>query len=368
MEDVLKVKLTSLGLTEEHVSKLEAEGAKDEAGIASLSASEIKDIAGCGLVTAKQVAAAFAAVPSSTTFVSTDAFSSVLPTVPDEESWLKALRAGGVLKVEQSTVISAIRAALAKRAGLYNVPAQLVRAMEDYTDETEEQVSPEFFKLRKMLTRTNYGDLFSAIDGLDGTYVSDKRKSELLKRIDELWPNVLQFNDLLKTWQQSWLQGAANPAMLMMAFAGTAGGAMPPGMMSPPDTAVLRDAAEAVNDSINRVFRGPGVQITAALAYEASQIKETLQQPGLPALVGVPNREQMLKKLGVSVDATYPRLEQNITQFVLGIMAVPDQPAGEDELRYFGALFMLGGQIAWDKLSGHVLPWKAGLARRDVNV
>jgi hypothetical protein len=123
-------------------------------------------------------------------------------------------------------------------------------------------------------------------------------------------------------------------------------------MMSPPDTGALRDSAEAVNDNINRIFRGTGVQISAALAYEANRIKETLQTPNLPTLVGAPNREQMLKKLGVSVPATYPRLEQNLTKFVLGIIKASDQPAGDEELRYFGALFMLGSQIEWNLLDG----------------
>lgn len=363
MEDALKTKLTGLGLTEEQISKLETEGAKDEAGLASLTANEIKDITGCGLVTAKQFAAAFAPVPAAPAAVSADALNAVLPVVPDDESWAKALRAGGVLKVEQSTVISAVRAALANRVGLYDVPAKLVSAMETYTDETEEQVTPEFFALRKQLTRTEYGDLFAAIDGMDGSFATKTRKSELLTRIDgALWPAVLSFNGQLQSWQQAWIQGAANP-MAMMAMMAGGMGAMPPGMMSPPDTGVLRDAAEAVNDQINRIFRGTGVQIAAALAYEANKIKDTLQKPELPALIGTPNREQMLKKLGVTVPATYPRLEQNLTQFVLGIMQASEHPAGEAELRYFGALFMLGSQIDWLQLEGRGSVGRAGLGR-----
>jgi hypothetical protein len=366
MEDVLKTKLTGLGLTEEQIGKLEAEGAKDEAGVASLTADEIKAITGSGIVTAKQVVAAFAPAPASTTFVSAETFGTVLPSVPDDASWLTALRAGGVLKVEQSTVISAVRAALAQQAGLFNLPAKLVAAMEAYTDETEEQVPVEFFKLREQLVQDSYGDLFEAIPGLNGKFVSDARKKELLSRIDsDLWPEIISFHGQLKNWQESWMQGAANPMMLMAMMAGGRG-AMPPGMMAPPDTAALRDAAEAVNDKLNRIFRGTGVQIAAALAYKANRIKETLQQPGLPVMIGAANREQMLKKLGVAVDATYPRLEQNVTQFVLGIMAVQDQPAGEDELRYFGALFMLGGQIAWEKLGGPTSASKAGIGRRDL--
>jgi hypothetical protein len=280
----------------------------------------------------------------------------VLPSVPNDDSWLNSLRAGGVLKIEQSTVISAVRAALADRFGLYDIPKALVGAMEEYVDVTEEQVGEEFWQIRKQLTRRSYGDLFQAIDGLDGSYVTDKRKNELLSRIsDNLWPAIFTFNESLAGWQESWMQGAANPAMMVAAMAGLAGGGvgMPPGMMQPPDCGVLRDAAETVNDALNRTFRGTGVQITAALAYEANQIKAMIENPRLPMLCGQPNRELLLKKLKVSVPAIYPRLETNLTRFILGIMQTDRVPAGNDELQYFGTLFMLGNQIPWEDLERH---------------
>lgn len=62
MDDVLKTKLTGLGLSEEQVGKLEAEGVKTEADMAMLSDAEVKAVADCGLVVAKQVAAAFKAM------------------------------------------------------------------------------------------------------------------------------------------------------------------------------------------------------------------------------------------------------------------------------------------------------------------
>jgi hypothetical protein len=353
MNDELKTKLSELGLSEEQVGKLAAEGVTDDSGMTLLSGDDVKSITGCGLVTARKVAAAFVPqVEVSASAPSSEALDMILPSVPDDKSWVDALRAGGVLKIEESTVISAIRAALAYRAGLFDIPQKLVSAMEAYTDETEEQVGPEFFRMRKLLTRSEYGDLFAAIDGMDGNFVTKGRKEEMLRRIDgHLWSSIRSFNDQLQAWQQAWMQGAANPMAMMAMLAGGAG-AMPPGMMSPPDTGALRDSAEAVNDNINRIFRGTGVQISAALAYEANRIKETLQTPNLPTLVGAPNREQMLKKLGVSVPATYPRLEQNLTKFVLGIIKASDQPAGDEELRYFGALFMLGSQIEWNLLDG----------------
>ena len=58
----------------------------------------------------------------------------------------------------------------------------------------------------------------------------------------------------------------------------------------------------------------------------------------------------MLRQLGVAVSATYPRLESNLTRFVLAVLRIKDQPAGNEELQYLSALFMLGSQIPWDQL------------------
>ncbi|MBM3261720.1 hypothetical protein FJY93_04900 [Candidatus Kaiserbacteria bacterium] len=279
----------------------------------------------------------------------------ILPSVPGDESWLSALRAGGVLKIDQSTVISAIRAALAHRVNLFEIPEMLARRMEQFADENAEPVPEEFFKLRKQLTRRSYADIFEAIEGLDGTFVTDARKNQLLGRIDaNLWPSIVSFQTQLKAWVDSWQQGAANPAMLMnavMAVVGGGGvGAMPPGMMAPPDTGTLRDQAEAFNDEINKVFAGTGIQIASALAFDASRIKQILENQRLPALIGAANRDQMLRQMGVEVSATYPRLEANLIKYALAIMKVKDVAAGNEELQYFGSLYMLGSQIPWDQL------------------
>ncbi|MFC1623041.1 hypothetical protein ACFL2R_01330 [Patescibacteria group bacterium] len=291
--------------------------------------------------------------------VGTVSFDAVLPTVPTDASWVEALRTGGVLKVDQSTVISAIRATLALRAGLFGIPEKLAVLMEKFADENEEQVDPEFFKLRKQMTRRNYSDIFAAVEGLDGTYVTEKRKKQLFKRIDShLWPAITEFYEQLKSWQETWLQGTTGPAATGAAIAalvgggGMVGGVLPPGMMQPPDTGILRDSADAVANAINKVFAGTGVQIASALAYDATKIKETLVNPRLPALTGAANRDQMLRQLDVAVSATYPRMETNLTRFVLSVMQVKDQPAGNEELQYFGMMFMLGSQIPWDQLKG----------------
>jgi hypothetical protein len=292
-------------------------------------------------------AGAGAATPT----LSLDTSLAILPNAPDDSSLLAMLKAGGDLKVNQGTVISAIRAALANRSGLYDLPALLVDRMESHAESLEEPVGPEFFKLRKLLTQRNYGEIFAALD-VEGAFVSQKRKATFLDRLDALlWPALSAFQAQLKHWTESWQQGMANPAALMAIMVGSAGGqALPPGMLQPPPTGALRDAAEAVNTQINRVFAGVGVPVAMALGYDAMKIREVLEAPNLPAQIGAASRDQMLKLLDVAVSADYVRLEQNLVRYALAIMAFPGVPA-DAELAYLTSMTMLGGQIPWDSLA-----------------
>jgi hypothetical protein len=269
----------------------------------------------------------------------------ILPTIPDDESWLNALKIGGVLKPDRSTVIAAIRAALAEKVGFFDLPVKLLKEMERFADENDEPVDPTFFKLRQQVTQRTYAEVFEAIPGLDSEFVTDVRKRQLFERMrTSLLPSVAAGYKQLKAWHDNWTQGAANPAMMMLAITGGNDGGLPAGMMAPPDTGPLRDCGEDINNAINAAFKGVGSQIASALAYDASQIRKIIEDPRLPALIGTPNRDQMLKKLGISVSANYTRQEQNLVKFILGFMQVKDI-AAESEAQYFSALCMLGNQI-----------------------
>ncbi len=284
------------------------------------------------------------------TFATTPSFD-VLPAAPDDAAWLNMLKTGGELKVNGTTVISAMRAALASRSGLYDLPSTLADLMETHAQSLDEPVGEEFFKLRKLLTRRSYAEIFAALE-VDGSFVSEKRKSVFVKRLDEvLWPALLSFQGQLMAWRDAWQDGMANPAAMMGAFAAMAGGGgMPPGMMQPPATETLRDAAESVNNDINKTFAGVGVPIAMALAYDAQRIKEVLENPTLPSQVGAANRDQMLRMLDVNVTPDYVRLERNVTRYALAVMEYPNITSGQEELGYLTSLTMLGSQIPWDRL------------------
>lgn len=353
--DPVADKLREYGADDGVIAKVRDLGAATVDDLAELEVNDLVN-AGLKLVPARKLVGSLkpaVQVVDAAAAAATPVAFDILPSVPDDGPWLQMLKTGGVLKVNQSTVISAIRAGLAQRVGLFDVPARLAVAMEQFADTNDEQVDPVFFELRKQLTRRSYAEVFEAIDGLDGTFVTEARKRQLFDRIDQyMWPAILSFYDQLRSWQENWMQQGANPAMFMAAIASMGGGglALPPGMMQPPDTNVLRDAADAVNDGINRVFAGTGATIASAVAYDAAQIRKTLEDPRLPSLIGAANREQMLKQLKVAVPPTYPRLETNLTRFVLAIMQVSNQAAGNEELQYFGTLFMLGSQIPWPEV------------------
>lgn len=355
MNEELKAQLIELGLKEDQVQKLADEGVVTIEDLKLFSEQDIKEKTGAGLVTVRKIVATLSPkIENPVTATAMSFGADVLPEIPSEESWLIALRAGGVLKVEQSTVISAIRAALADKVYLYDLPSKIVKAMESFADANAEPVpAKEFFAIRKQLTRKSYAEIFEAIDGLDGSFVTDARKNAFLKKVDELlWPAIVSFYNQLKAWVDAWQQGASNPGMMMNIMATVmAGGKVPAGMISaPPETGTLRDEADALNDGINKVFSGTGAQIAAALAYEASSIKKMLENTQLPSMIGVANREQMLRTLKADVPATYPRLETNLSKFVLGVLKVKDIADGDEALQYFTSLHMLGAQIPWDKL------------------
>jgi len=276
----------------------------------------------------------------------------MLPSVPEEDSFLEMLKVGGVLKVGKTEIISATKAAIASSLGIYDLPATILKHMESFAEEQAEPVGEDFYKLQKLVTSRKYGDVLSAL-GVSGNFVSERRKRDLLERINsKLWVALRQFNNQLSSWQAAWAQGATNPGLLLASLAmGQSGQNMvPPGMMQPPETDSLRDEAESVIESINTVFAGTGIPVSRALAYDASKIREILEESALPAATGYANRDQMLRGLGLAVGADFVRLERNVTRFALGVMELPKVASGNEEYGYLGALLQLGASIPWDKL------------------
>lgn len=365
--DALDAKIKAFGGNDETLTALKNMGVETVDDLAVLTEADLV-AAGLKLVKARKLiddiktakaaeAPASAATPAPTVapMAFPSDFGAILPTVPSDESLLRSLKVGGMLKVDDSTYNSALRVFLADRAGLFTVPEKLSVAMEQFADDSDEPVDPSFFKLKNQITRRNYGELFAAIEGLDGTFVSKKRREEFLRRMrSELCPAIRSAWLALNGWYDSMVTTAGNPAMLVSSLAGALSGAGPAfSAANMPPTDVMCDASDTLKDAINHTFRGTSGPVAAAMAYDAMEIVKTLEDRSMPAMIGMANRDQMLKKLGVSITANYARLEQNLVRFVLAFIKFTDEGAG-NEIAYLTALWQLGRQIPWEELVGGV--------------
>ena len=352
-QDVI-AKLQEYGATPAAIDKIVNEfGVETMDELSSMTADELFS-AGMKLVKARTMLNGIqkpATVTGGNTSAQTDNIGQSLPDVPSDSAWLDILRTGGVLKVDESSYIAAVRATQADQMGLYDIPDKLVKAMEAYTDETEEQLDARFFKMRNMLTRRNYSEIFQAIEGLDGSFVTAARRKEFLLRVKEtFWPALQSSFQALNAWEQALMANYANPAMFASQMnAMMRGGAAP--ITFQVDSSGVRDAGASLADAINRVFRGYGTVIAAALAYEAYLIRQTLEDPSLPKLLGTPNREMMLKKIGSGVSMNYVRQEQNLVKYVIAFLQYNKQ-APDNEIQYLNDLYQVGTQIDWNRLGG----------------
>lgn len=273
----------------------------------------------------------------------------LLTVIPADEAWLSNMKAGGILKVGSDVYIAATRAAIASKAGIYDVPKVLVGAMEEYALQNDEPVADTFYALSRQLTQRSYGELFAAIPGVNGNFVSDKRKKELVTRVEKhVWPAVGATWRVLSNWHRAWVASVSGPAAFgMLVGQNNACGPMP--SMTPPDTAVLRNAADDLRNAINAALAGTGKVVASAMAYDFMQIKRVLSDQSLPATIGAANREQMFKKLGLAVSSNLIDAEANITNYVINFARVGQQVGGI-EVYFYDQLYQLGLSIDWSQL------------------
>ncbi|MFC1656528.1 hypothetical protein ACFL14_00990 [Patescibacteria group bacterium] len=280
-----------------------------------------------------------------------DSIYHALPEVPDEEDFITILKTGGELNFEETDVMAAVKAAIASRFCLFSVPDKLARMMEDYARGMKEPCGPKFYDLMRMITSREHAAIMAAA-GVKGSFASQRRRKELREKIDQnLWRDAYRFYQALERWQSQWTSGLANPTAAISAMVlHEKGAALPPGVFDAPPVDSIYDEAESVIGSINNIFSGTGIPVGRALAAEAMQINEILEDEDLPALIGVTSREQMLDHLGVSVKANDVRLARSVSRFILSIMNLPKVPIDQAAKNYLPAMIYLGNTIPWREL------------------
>jgi hypothetical protein len=262
----------------------------------------------------------------------------VIPEVPEGTDFLTALSTSKSLTVDVVSIRAAMEALFADSRSLSEIPEKLAKAMEAHADTIEEPVGDTFLEVLKFVRARKWAEV-----NVDSNFVTQARKKNVLERLRELPAAVYQFHHVLSGWNEQLKSNrAGNPLGIL------AGGVN--ALYPPPDEVIA--AAEGVVGCLRRAFGGLGVMVAKAMAYEGLKIKETLERPELPALVGASNREIMLKQLGVDLTNADIRAERNVARYVIYVATVVNKslPGGQ-EGPALEALFQLGQTI---------VPWMTG--------
>ncbi|HTK04967.1 MAG TPA: hypothetical protein VL500_05245 [Candidatus Eisenbacteria bacterium] len=300
----------------------------------------------------KQATAPAPAAPA----VAPVAAATLLPSLPTDDAFLEALRVGGTLKSAPTDVLSAVRAVLASRLGIFDIEDRILEAIEERAEGLGEPVPDIFYDLEKAKGKKAHADVLRAL-GVAGNFVTERRKKAFLGRMEGIWGSLAGFQDHIHAWRQNWQSNMNNPAaMMQMLAAAVSGGAAAvavSGVNDAPDAAPVVDAATAVIEDINKMFAGTGIPVARALAADAVQLRQLIERPELVSAVGAVSRDEMLKTLRLAVGADLVRAERSVAQYVLGVLELPKQPDTNLSL-YIVALETLGTNIPWDKLGARL--------------
>lgn len=150
---------------------------------------------------------------------------SVLPPIPNNSQWLKALRVGGDFNAPADTLMCAVRAGLARRHSVFTLPATLLKKMIDHATSMGISVPELYTTLQRISTIYTNGPMLWAAGVEGASMASSEQKDRLLAVLDEqLWAVLMAFRDQLIAWHKSWHDSLSGPAQVMTASVAIAGG------------------------------------------------------------------------------------------------------------------------------------------------
>lgn len=374
--ETFESQLKAFDISEEAIQKL-----KDEelTTIEQLGAFDYEKLKALGIKagSAQKIVEAFASAPPSVTpnnplslagsMKAPVMADNVLPVPPDDTSFLRMLQTGGILKVGEAEVISAVKAGLAAKFGLFDSPKIIRNAMLAKAEGLGDPIGEIYIELKKLIKARSYADVLSVVDVSGADYVNETSKRKLFERIDSyLWPAMMEFRAGVKSWMEASNNSASSGLVIATAFTSFATGQVSPALqaMQQLDVSPIRDLASSTINKINTTFAGEGIIISRALAHDVGKIRKILDKPELPATIGAKNLQDMLLQLGINVDATDVRLERNIVRYALGIMELPNARP-EEEMAYVFAMFQVGEAIPWDRLAKKTVYKTGGSVVRD---
>lgn len=272
---------------------------------------------------------------------------SLLPAAPDEDSFLQSLRVGGVLRVDETDVVSLVRVGMFSAAGVDGLEKRLAEAVEEQAVKNGELAPAVFYELSKLDGRRRHADVLEALEA-KGLSITEARKKAMLAKAPELIFQARRHADRVKAWTENWGSTAANPAVVFAALAGGRGGVSLPPMEAPSAQPVV-DSSLAFIDAVNKLFAGTGKPVVRALADDATRTLRVLDLPGLLPALRMANKEELLRTFDLGVSADLIRAERDLSTFVRATLQT-DRQSAADLPMYLWEMNQLAVNIPWDSL------------------
>ena len=274
-----------------------------------------------------------------------------LPKFEEGDALLDALKVGGRLKHNASTVAGLVRVSVAENFGLLDLDKKIAAAMEEYADQMVESVPDVYWEVDEILQKSAWSDLLRAMK-VRASFVSPKRQNELMRRVNQvLWPSLNDFQTALSAWREEWRGSREEMLFAAVAQNNPMFGGMPD--FTPPDPMMVRSALEGLNEKVNRVLSGVMVPVAKGMTAKANRMLEILHTDNLHLAMGAPNQEEMFRRLSVGVSIREIEMEKIMARFVLAALELKKVPSGgQEEIRYMWRLHDLGRRIDWNVLSG----------------
>jgi len=344
--DPVVAKLTELGVTGEVITKIQTDlGATSVDDLVGLTEA---DLVGVGMkalparALLKKLAPPVASTPAIPAAARVAVVTAVrLQEVPSPSNWLASLCAIQPQRIQPLTVVTGIKAAMADVFGFFQLPRKMMTMLRKAADDVGEGVPDLFFELQNLTQARRYGALVAWMQGKASACTVSERERFLARMHEKFWDALDAFYGELDGWRKGRRESQDVGEAMSAAFSGE---------VQIYDATLVRNAALALGDTINRTFSGTGVYAATALALDNDKLQSVLEKMDFRQF-GVTSREQLLAQLGCSVPAEIMAAETTISRFAWNAMVVKDQTAGGvDEQRFLIELASIGTSRPWAQI------------------
>lgn len=256
-----------------------------------------------------------------------ESLSKIFSSSYGDEDLLRGLSGEVTPQVSSAEVIAALRVASAANLGLFGAMSKIRQFVEAELESRGTPATPDVIEIFQEVESERYAEAARAL-GLRGASISDANASKMTTRITTiLVPAVSAFAETAVAISRTAadLQGPTALALLARSLSPATASMPLPMMTQAPDLQPLRDAAERVVEAANATFAGLTARDNVRrMVARATTVNGWINnRHELWAAAGVSSRDELLKKVGISIPADERRRSSTMAKVAALAMELP---------------------------------------------